>query len=358
MGGFLGGLLGSQFSLILGLELFGAVDLVGQEALADLADVAHGVVQAEAHGGGEAEPHEHQVHGQHHELHAALHLAVHAGELLGDEVGDEHGHGGHDGEDGQRGDGQTGSTGHLEAQEIGVEVLDGRILVSAQGGTGNTALDLGDEGALHHGHVVGGDAQFLAGGGDHVGRDTQDVLHGAIHDLDNAEQDQQVQQHGQAAGHGVVPVFLLQLHQLFVLFFLVVLVLLLDLIDQRLVHRHLGGGFLLLDGQGQQQNADDHGENDHRDGVVGDDLIDKRHQGPQDECEKTHSRSIPPRPRPGHSILCSKVFTARGKDIRRLGLFSTIFDAVVESSAGGKRHLAVWSFLFVPEKDHLPDKEF
>ena len=128
----------------------------------------------------------------------------------------------------------------------------GRDDVGADGGT---LMDGLDQRGLHGGGVGGGQPQGLTGlahGG--VGH-TEDVVHRIVHDTQETEQHQHGQQHGQTAGHGIEPVFLLQLHQLFLLLLGVVFVFLLDFIHQRLEHRHLGHGFLLVDRQRKEQAA-------------------------------------------------------------------------------------------------------
>ena len=131
-------------------------------------------------------------------------------------------------------------------------------------------------------------------------------MYRVVHHAQEAEQHQHGQQHGQTAGHGVKAMFLLQLHHFFLLLLGVVFVLLLDLVHQRLEHRHLGGGFLLVDSQREQQQLEDQGGNDHGCRVVADEVVQNLHQrANQDgqEVEKLHSLSILPRLRPEAFIL-------------------------------------------------------
>src|SRR5699024_10051683 len=195
----------------------------------------------------------------------------------------------------------------------GVEALERGELVSRKRRAGRAVVDQADQLALHIGGRSAADAKFLRRRGDYVDRDAEDVLHRAVDDLDDTEHHKQVEDRRQAARLRVIAVLLLDFEQLFALFFFVVLVLFLDFGHQRLIDRHLGRGFLLLDGQRQQKQADEHGVDDHRDGVVGDQLIQQRHQRSQDKCEKTHSRSIPSRLRPELKFILSKVLPAQGE---------------------------------------------
>ena len=100
--------------------------------------------------------------------------------------------------------------------------------------------------------------------------------------------------------------FLLQLHQLFLLLLGVVFVFLLDFIHQRLEHRHLGHGFLLVDCQRKEQQLQNDGGDYHRRRVVADEVVQNLHQrANQDgqEVENLHSLSILPRLRPEACIL-------------------------------------------------------
>ena len=101
-----------------------------------------------------------------------------------------------------------------------------------------------------------------------------DVLQRAVHHLDDAEDHQEVDQHGRAAGGGVIAVLLLHAHQLFVLLFLVLGVLFLDLLDHRLVRSHAGGALLLLNLQREGQQAHDDREQDDGPAVVAHKLVD------------------------------------------------------------------------------------
>ena len=163
-----------------------------------------------------------------------------------------------------------------------------------------------DQRGLHGGGVGGSQAQGLTGGLDRGIRHAEDVMHGVVHNAQETEQHQHGEQHRQTAGHGIEAVLLLQLHHFFLLFLGIVFVLLLDLVHQRLEHRHLGGGFLLVDGQREQQQLQNQGGNDHRYRVVADEVVQYLHQrANQDgqEVENLHSLSILPRLRPEACIL-------------------------------------------------------
>ena len=127
---------------------------------------------------------------------------------------------------------------------------DGRVDHSA-------VVDGLDQRGLHRGGVGGGNADCLTGGFNGGVVHTKDVMHGVVHNTQEAEQHQHRQQHGQAAAHGVKAVLLLELHQLLLLFLGVIFVLLLDLIHQRLKNSHLCRGFLLMDAQGEEQQFEE-----------------------------------------------------------------------------------------------------
>ena len=110
---------------------------------------------------------------------------------------------------------------------------------------------------LHRGSVGGGNTDCLTGGFDGGVVHAKDVMHGVVHNTEEAEQHQHRQQHGHTAAHGVEAVLLLELHQLLLLLLGVVLVLLLDLGNQRLKNSHLCRGFLLMDAQGEEQQLEE-----------------------------------------------------------------------------------------------------
>ena len=68
-----------------------------------------------------------------------------------------------------------------------------------------------------------------------------------VDDIDNAEQEDQLDDRRQAAAHRVVAVGLIELHQLFLLFFLIIGVFFLDFLNLRLEDLHFGAGLLLFD---------------------------------------------------------------------------------------------------------------
>ena len=112
---------------------------------------------------------------------------------------------------------------------------------------------------------------------DGVGADVEDALQRAVHDLDDAEHDEEVDQHGHTAGGGLIAVLLLELEQLFLLLFGLVLVLFLDVGDHRLESRHLGHALLLVELQRDADQADDDGEDDDVPAVVRDEVVDPLH---------------------------------------------------------------------------------
>ena len=109
------------------------------------------------------------------------------------------------------------------------------------------------------------------------GADVEDALQRAVHDLDDAEHDEEVDQHGHTAGGGLIAKLLLELEQLFLLFFGLVLVLFLDVGDHRLESGHLGHALLLVELQRDAEQADDDGEDDDVPAVVRDEVVDPLH---------------------------------------------------------------------------------
>ena len=194
---------------------------------------------------------------------------------------------------------EAGHIAHIHAEEGGVEVLDLGHDAGGDDGRvdGRAVVDGLDQRGLHRGGVGRGQADGLARGLDGLIADAEDVVYGVVHNAQEAEQDQHRQQHGHAAAHGVVAVLLLELHQLLLLLLGVVLVLLLNLGDQRLEHGHLGRGLLLMDAQGEQQQLEDEGGNDHGCRVVADEAVQDLHQRADQygqEIHKRHSLSFCP----------------------------------------------------------------
>ena len=201
--------------------------------------------------------------------------------------GDEHGDDSQDGEDQQ---GQVvccqavlRHTGQVDAEEVHVlaELSDGVQLVCGEhrGDGGLTGQHLCDDIGVA-GHLSEADAQSghgIACGGDGVGADVEDALQRAVHDLDDAEHDEEVDQHGHTAGSGLIAVLLLELEQLFLLLFGLVLVLFLDVGDHRLESGHLGHALLLVELQRDADQADDDGEDDDVPAVVRDEVVDPLH---------------------------------------------------------------------------------
>ena len=150
-----------------------------------------------------------------------------------------------------------------------------------------------DDGGL--GGDLVGQAQGLHQGSDGLLGDAQDVLEGIVHGVHNAEQYEHVQDHGQTAGGGVVPILLLELHQLFILLFLVVLVLVLDLLHEGLENRQLGHGFLLVKLERHAGHPDENGKQDDGNAVVshkGVDPFQDPAQGTAEDSENLHRQFL------------------------------------------------------------------
>ena len=105
----------------------------------------------------------------------------------------------------------------------------------------------------------------------------ENTLQRVIHHADNTEHDKEIQQHGHAAGRGLIAKVLLQLHQLFLLLFRLILVLGLDLCDHGLESRHFRHALLLAGLQGDLDDVDEQGEEDDVPAVVRQQLVDPLH---------------------------------------------------------------------------------
>ena len=130
--------------------------------------------------------------------------------------------------------------------------------------------------AGHGGKADAHGSQGLTCGGQGIGTNVEDALQRAVHHLDNAEHDQEVDQHGHTACGGLVAL-LLQLHQLFLLLFGLVAVLFLDLGHHGLESAHAGHTLLLVELEGNLDHGDEQGEQDDVPAVVGDQLVDPLH---------------------------------------------------------------------------------
>src|SRR5215207_4714719 len=108
-----------------------------------------------------------------------------------------------------------------------------------------------------------------------IGGDMDRMLRPPQHRV-HRDQDRELQQHRPAARERVDPVLLVELHDLFLLTLLVPLVLPLDLLDLRLHDLHVLHRPDLLDAERQQDQADHDGEQDDRDAVVRDEVVDLR----------------------------------------------------------------------------------
>ena len=105
----------------------------------------------------------------------------------------------------------------------------------------------------------------------------EDPLQGVVHHADNAEDDQEVEQHGHAAGGGLIAIVLLQLEHFFLLLFGLILVLGLDLLQHGLEGRHFGHALLLAELQRDLDDVDQQREEDDVPAVVGQQLVDPLH---------------------------------------------------------------------------------
>ena len=235
-------------------HLLRVVELAHELGLCGHDDVGNDVVQRECQRVGEAEEQVHQRHQVHGQLHAALHLL--AGGLHADVGGPEHGKDRQQRQHDVQRQANLRDAGQVDAQEVHVlaELGDGSDLLGAEAAQhGAVACNhlCNDVGIAGDG--VKGDAergQRLASAGQCGGADVEDALQRVIHHADNAEHDKEIQQHGQAAGRGLIAKVLLQFHQLSLLLFGLVLVLGLDLRDHGLEGGHFCHALLLAGLQG------------------------------------------------------------------------------------------------------------
>ena len=135
--------------------------------------------------------------------------------------------------------------------------------------------DVGVAGDGGKGNPGGGQGLTCAGQGS--GTDVEDALQGVVHHADNAEDDQEVEQHGHAAGGGLIAIVLLQLEHFFLLLFGLILVLGLDLLQHGLEGRHFGHALLLAELQRDLDEVDQQREEDDVPAVVGQQLVDPLH---------------------------------------------------------------------------------
>ena len=122
-----------------------------------------------------------------------------------------------------------------------------------------------------------GGGQGLTGSGQGSSADVEDALQRIVHDADNAEHDQEVQQHGHTACGGVIAVVLLQLEHFFLLLFGLVLVLGLDLHHHGLEGRHFSHALLLAQLQRDLDDVDEQREDDDVPAVAREQLVDPLH---------------------------------------------------------------------------------
>ena len=167
------------------------------------------------------------------------------------------------------------------------ELGDGGDLVCAEAAdhAGIAGHDLcNDVGVAGHGGKADAHgSQGLTCAAQGSGTDVEDPLQGVVHHADNAEDDQEVEQHGHAAGGGLIAIVLLQLEHFFLLLFGLILVLGLDLLQHGLEGRHFGHALLLAQLQGDLDEVDQQGKEDDVPAIVGEQLVDPLHdiaQGP------------------------------------------------------------------------------
>ena len=186
-----------------------------------------------------------------------------------------------------------GHLGEIEAEEPEVERRDIRDLLGAENRRKRVRrffYDIDDR-ILHpvircHKAHAEGAVRVLHRLRDQVRRDAQNVLQRAVHHLDDAEEDQHVQDHRPAAGrHGHARLFL-QLHQLFLLALLIVGPFLLDLLDHRVIGGHAGRALLLLYAEREHQDLCQQRKDDQRPAIVRDQPVDPFHDNAENGCEE------------------------------------------------------------------------
>ena len=173
--------------------------------------------------------------------------------------------------------------GQVDAKEVhvlaelgdGSDLLCGKAAQHAAVAGNHLGNDVGIAGDGGKGDAGGGHS--LACTGKCSGADVENTLQRVIHHTDNTEHDKEIQQHGHAAGRGLIAKVLLQLHQFFLLLFGLILVLGLDLRDHGLESRHFRHALLLAGLQGDLDDVDEQGEEDDVPAVVRQQLVDPLH---------------------------------------------------------------------------------
>ena len=197
--------------------------------------------------------------------------------------GQEHGHHRQQRQHQIQGQADLRDAGQVDAQEVHVlaELGDGGDLVCAEAAdhAGIAGHDLcNDVGVAGHGGKADAHgSQGLTCGGQGIGTNVEDALQRAVHDLDDAEHDEEVDQHGHTAGGGLIAIVLLQLEHFFLLLFGLILVLGLDLLQHGLEGRHFGHALLLAELQRDLDDVDQQREEDDVPAVVGQQLVDPLH---------------------------------------------------------------------------------
>ena len=133
----------------------------------------------------------------------------------------------------------------------------------------------------------------LAGFGQNVFWDPEQMGQGVINNVDDTEKDRELNQQGKTAAHGVIPVSFIELHHLFLLFLLIVGVFFVDLIDLWLEDRHFGRGLLLLHRKREESRFDQNGKEDQYDAIAGDHFIEEPHDPTERDAEELRHEQVP-----------------------------------------------------------------
>jgi len=151
----------------------------------------------------------------------------------------------------------------LECTGIGVvRSQDGQLTPQAGALLCQFRIDL-----LHH----------FKGTGDHAVFHFQNIRQRLIDNVQNAEQDEELQEHRQTGCAGVHVLFLVELHLLFLHLFRIILIFLPQLFHFRIDPLHSCGVLLLLIRDGEQDELGKNGEQQDRKCVVVHPVIDQAH---------------------------------------------------------------------------------
>ena len=177
----------------------------------------------------------------------------------------------------------------------------------------------GLKGGIRHEHVLDPQETLIHRGfALQEGEGLLDQLHiGDIaHGVEHAEQDGPLQQHGQAAAHGVVVFFFHQLSLFLLQALLIVAILLLQLIELGLNLAHFAHALAGFYFKGGQHRADQHGEDDDGDAVIMDQPVDPLQDLAQPYRDKKRiHRSILVLPDDGIHSLGNGIIAPLGKGV-------------------------------------------